>query len=89
MPRPRPADIRRCIDHCRPVYRGVDGDRIDELLDACESYVLDQTMLLRILSNGGDPAFLCHAAWAQLDQLSAAVNSARAARPRPRFEPGE
>jgi hypothetical protein len=46
-------------------------------------------MLLRILSNGGDPAFLCHAAWAQLDQLSAAVNSARAARPRPRSEPGE
>jgi hypothetical protein len=55
----------------------VDGDPIDELLDACESYVLDQTMLLRILSDGGDAPFLCHAAWAQLDRLGAAVHSAR------------
>jgi hypothetical protein len=67
----------------------VDVDRFDELLDACESYVVDQTMLLRILSDGGDPEFLSHAAWAQLDQLSAAVHSARAARSRPRAEPGE
>jgi hypothetical protein len=71
------------------IPRGVDGERFDELLDACESYVVDQTMLLRILSDGGDAAFLCHAAWAQLDQLSAAVHSARAARSRPRAEPGE
>ena len=71
------------------VYRGVAVDRIDELLDACESYVVDQTMLLRILADGGDPEYLCHAAWAQLDQLSAAVNSARAGRPRARHDPGE
>jgi hypothetical protein len=67
----------------------VDAERFDDLLSVCESYVVDQTMLLRILSDGGDPAFLCHAAWAQLDQLSAAVNSARAARQRPRSDPGE
>ena len=84
-----PSAARDLIAAVAEAIIGADG--LVDLIDACQSYISGQLMLLIALRNGADPQAVHPKAQAELDQLIAAVDHASAERPlqNRRCDPGE